>query len=138
MRVVLDTNVLMSAIFFGGVPGRILEAWRNGQVELVLSPGILEEYLRVEEELRRRLGELEVVPLISLIAARAEWVADEDLEPPVCRDPADDKFLACARAGSALAIVSGDDDLRSLREWEGVPVLSPREFVDRHLSGPDT
>lgn len=137
MRIVLDTNVLMSAIFFGGVPGRILDAWKNSSVSLVLSPDIFEEYLRVGEELRRKHGELELVPLLSLIAARSELVDAEELDPPVCPDPDDDKFLACARAGRARAIVSGDDDLRSLGEWEGIPILSPREFVDTYLTSQD-
>lgn len=137
MRVVLDTNVLMSAIFVGGMPGRILDAWKNGSVSLVLSPDIFEEYLRVGEELRRKHGELELVPLLSLIAARSELVDAEDLDPPVCRDPDDDKFLSCARVGRARALVSGDDDLRSLGEWEGIPILSPRDFVELHLSSPE-
>lgn len=138
MRIVVDTNVLMSAIFFGGVPGKILDAWKNGDVSFVLSPGIFEEYLRVDEELRRQHGNLESSPVLSLIAARSELVDAADLEQPVCRDPDDDKFLGCARAGRARAIVSGDDDLRSLGEWEGIPILSPREFVDMHLSSQDT
>jgi uncharacterized protein len=51
VRVVVDTNVVMSGIFFGGVPGRLLEAWTVGRVELVLSPAILHEYRRVGAEL---------------------------------------------------------------------------------------
>ena len=47
MRIVLDTNVFVSAAFFGGVPGRILEAWRDGRLQLVLSAAILDEYQRV-------------------------------------------------------------------------------------------
>ena len=51
MRVVVDTNVLISGVFFGGVPSRILEAWRDEKFELVVSPGIVEEYRRVGEKL---------------------------------------------------------------------------------------
>jgi putative PIN family toxin of toxin-antitoxin system len=47
VRVVLDTNVLVSGVFFGGLPGRILEAWRDGKLTLIVSPAILDEYLRV-------------------------------------------------------------------------------------------
>lgn len=133
MRIVVDTNVLMSAIFFGGVPGRILEAWKAGDVGFILSPAILDEYLDVGEELRRRHEKLEVLSLVCLIAARSELVADTELERPVSRDPVDDKFLACARAGGVRAIVSGDADVRSVREWEAIPILSPRQFVEAHL-----
>ncbi len=51
MRIVLDTNVFVSAVFFGGVPGRILEAWRDGRLQLVLSAAILDEYQRVGQAL---------------------------------------------------------------------------------------
>lgn len=134
MRVVLDTNVVMSAIFFGGVPGLILDAWKRGEVTVVLSSNIFEEYLRVGEELARQHGELEVTPVLSLLAAGSEIVEAPGLEEPISRDPEDDKFLACARAGQLQIVVSGDDDLRSLGEWEGISILSPRQFVDAHLS----
>lgn len=125
----------MSAIFFGGVPGKILDAWKRGDVTLILSAAVFEEYLRVGEELERERGELEVTPLLSLIAGRSEIVEAAELETSVSRDPDDDKFLACARAGQAEIVVSGDGDLRSLREWEGIAILSPREFVESHLTG---
>jgi putative PIN family toxin of toxin-antitoxin system len=54
MKVVLDTNVLISGVFFAGLPSRILEAWRDGRVNLVISPAILEEYRRVGEKLAAR------------------------------------------------------------------------------------
>lgn len=57
MRCVLDTNVLMSGIFFGGIPGRVLEAWTLGRIELILSPEILAEYRTVGAELSRRYPE---------------------------------------------------------------------------------
>lgn len=59
MRVILDTNVLLSGVFFGGVPGRILAAWAAGQLELVLSPAILTEYRRVGADLARRYPDRE-------------------------------------------------------------------------------
>lgn len=95
---------------------------------------VFEEYLRVGEELARQHGELEGTPVLSLLAAGSEIVEAPGLEEPVSRDPEDDKFLACARAGQLQIVVSGDDDLRSLGEWEGISILSPRQFVDAHLS----
>lgn len=134
MRVVLDTNVVMWAIFFGGVPELILDAWKRGEVTVVLSSTIFEEYLRVGEELARQHGELEITPVLSLLAAGSEIVEAPGREEPVSRDPEDDKFLACARAVQLQIVVSRDDDLRSLGEWEGISILSPRQFVDAHLS----
>lgn len=133
MKIVLDTNVLMSAVFFGGVPGRILEAFRTGSVELVYSREILDEYARVGETLSERFGDLNLGPILAAIAAAGTLVDARPLPEPVSRDPDDDKFLACAEAAGATVIVSGDHDLLDLGEWGQTPILSPREFVDRHL-----
>lgn len=133
MKIVLDTNVLMSAVFFGGVPGRILEAFRTGSVELVYSREVLDEYARVGERLSERFGDLNLGSILAAIAAAGTLVDARPLPERVSRDPDDDKFLACAGAAGAAFIVSGDHDLLDLGEWDETPILSPREFVDRHL-----
>ena len=137
MRVVLDTNVLLSAILFAGTPGRILEAWRTGKVELVLAPDIADEYVRVAERLEERYDDVEVQPIIALVIQNATLVSATRLPGPVCDDPDDDKFLACARASGTDIIVSGDKKLRATSGYEGIQVLTPREFIDRFLSGSD-
>ena len=133
MRVVIDSNVLMSGIFFGGVPGQIVEAWRNGRVSLVLSPSIFDEYSRVSEELEARYGNLGLSSILTVLIGNAEVIDAPDLNPGVARDPDDDKFLACALAAGVSVIVSGDLDLRSLGTWREIRILSPREYVDEHL-----
>ena len=102
MKVVIDTNVLMSGIFFGGTPGRIVDALKLGQITLTASPSIVEECRRVGEDLESTYGELGAQSLVTFLAARAEIVDAPDLAEPVSRDPDDDKFLACALAASAL------------------------------------
>lgn len=134
MRVVLDTNVFVSGVFFGGPPHRILDGWRSGRIQLVLSPEMLEEYRRVGEELRGKHGEVDLSPLLLLLAAHAEVIDPPPLPDPVCRDPDDDKFLACALAGNVPVIASGDKDLLAVDGHEGIRILSPRQFVDRHLA----
>jgi putative PIN family toxin of toxin-antitoxin system len=135
MRVVVDTNVLMSGIFFAGVPGRILDAWAGGRLELVLSPEILEEYRRVGADLALRYPEraAALVPVLTLIAMNATLVDAPPLTAPVSADRDDDKFLAAAVAADASIVVSGDQDLRDVDEWRGIKVLTPRGFVERHL-----
>ena len=73
MRIIVDTNVVMSGVFFGGVPGRILDAWAGGRLELVLSPDILQEYRRVGAELAARYPERSgaLAPALTLIAMNA-------------------------------------------------------------------
>ena len=136
MRVVLDTNVLVSGIFFGGVPGQILSAWVAGELLLVLSPAILDEYRRVGRELgiRHREVTTSFEAILSLITMNAMIVDAAPLDEPVSDDPADDMFLAAALASHASIVVSGDRDLLRVSGWQGIVVLTPRRFHDRFLS----
>ena len=134
MRIVLDTNVLVSAAFFGGLPGRILEAWRNGHLQLVMSADILQEYQRVGQILADEYSGTDLTPFLALVAVRGELVNAPALSEPVSADPDDDKFLACAMAAGVSVIVSGDKDLLDKSGWRDIRVLRPREFADDFLS----
>lgn len=79
MRLILDTNVLVSGIFFGGPPGRILDAWASGAVELVLSPAILEEYRRVGAALANRHPGWPALDRLAAVARRDYHVITEAL-----------------------------------------------------------
>jgi putative PIN family toxin of toxin-antitoxin system len=137
VRVVLDTNVVMSGLFFGGVPGRILQAWQADRLGLVISPSILEEYRRVGAVLARRHPGVDFEPFAALLMLRSELVdAPAHLRSSVSVDPDDDKFLACAAAARAGVIVSGDSHLLNVSGWTGVEVLRPRTFVERYLVDP--
>ena len=134
MKIVLDTNVVISGLFFGGYPGKILSAWHNRQLTLVLSASILAEYREVGAELNARYGELDFEAFAALLVMHAEVVdAPAALAEGVCSDPDDDKFLACAAAAGARVIVSGDRDLLEVSGWHGIEVLKPRAFVERYL-----
>ncbi len=135
MRVILDTNVVMSGVFFGGIPGRLLSAWAAKRFTLVLSPDIFDEYRRVGRELTRRYPGLEgsLEPVLALISTNAIIVNVEPLERQVSVDADDDKFLACAAASRTGAIVSGDKHLLRVSGWRGIEVQTPRQFYERHL-----
>ncbi len=134
MRIVLDTNVFVSGVFFGGVPGRILEAWRDGRVQLVFSAAILVEYQRVGQALSTQYRGVDLEPFLALLTIEAEVVEALALASPVSADPDDDKFLACASSAGVGVIVSGDKDLLDHDGWQSVRVLRPRQFVDEFLS----
>jgi putative PIN family toxin of toxin-antitoxin system len=135
VKIVLDTNVMISGVFFGGVPGRILSAWSAGKVSIVLSASILAEYREVGAELTDKYGGTGFEPFAALLVMRSEVVdAPEHLPEPVCADSADDKFLACALAAGARVIVSGDKHLLRVTGWNGVAVLRPRDFLEAHIS----
>ena len=133
MKVVLDTNVLISGIYFGGIPGKILEAWGARRFQLLVSTEILQEYLNVAERLADRYAGVEYESILGLIIQNAELVQPSKLPEPVSTDPDDDKFLACALAGESTTIVSGDSDLINVSGYCGIEVLTPKAFVSECL-----
>ena len=133
MKIVLDTNVFVSSVFFGGPPHKILEAWRDGKIQLLLSPAILEEYQRVLRELAVRFPEIKVEALIDFIIVHSEIILPPSLPPVIQADPSDDKFLECAVAGEATCIVTGDKHLLKLLTFRRIPILKPRQFVEDYL-----
>ena len=134
MRVVLDTNVFVSGVFFNGPPYEILKAWRDGKIQLVMSADIFEEYQRVGEELAAQFPGVELGPILALVVVRAAFSAAPSLPEPVCDDPDDDKFIACALAGGCELIISGDNALVRTSGYQGISVLRPRQFIERYLA----
>lgn len=133
MRVVLDTNVLISGIFFRGPPARILQAWRDHKIKLAISPEILNEYLRVADILSQQYRGIDIEPILALITQNATMIAATQLTESVCDDPDDDKFLACALASKAKVMVSGDKALQRVSGYRGIQVLSPTTFFAQFL-----
>ena len=133
MKVVLDTNVLISGIFFGGLPGRILNAWRSRKFQIAVSVEVLEEYIEVAERLTARYADIEYKGILGLIVENADLIQASALTEPVCDDPDDDKFLACAVAAHAEIIVSGDRALLKASGYQGIQVMTPKDFVSQYV-----
>lgn len=133
MKVLLDTNVFISGVFFGGPPRKILEAWRDDKIQLLLSAVILEEYQRVLSDLAVTFPGIEVEALLEFLILHSEIVIPTPLQPVIQADPSDNKFLECAVAGKATCIISGDKHLLKLHEFNGGPILKPREFWETSL-----
>ena len=133
MRVILDTNVFISGIFFSGPPSHILKAWANQSLQIVLSQQILNEYQRVSEELSFKFQKIDILPIIELVTIHGQFIDTQGFDISVCEDPEDDKFLECAVAGKCITIVSGDKHLLKLSGYKGITVLSPRDFADKYL-----
>ena len=127
---VLDTNVLVSGIFFGGIPGAILDAWADGRFELVLSPSIFDEYSRTCDRLGAGRPGLEHRAVLATLVGHGTLVADAPIVEPITVDPDDDKFMVCAQRSGAV-VVSGDTHLHDASGWQGVEVLTPRSFLER-------
>ena len=134
MKVVLDTNVLISGLMFpGGTPGRIVAAWLEGRFEVALSLDQLAEIGRVLEypKIRRKLGwdDDSIELFIKQLYIRAEVVELGMITVAVPRDPGDAPILATLAAANADVLVTGDGDLLALRERYAIE--TPAEFVRR-------
>lgn len=134
LKVVMDTNVFVSGVFFSGPPYQILKAWQSGEFELVVSPEILDEYRRVGEILAEERPSIDLSPILTFVVEHAKVYKPVRLKEPVCEDPDDDKFFACALASESKIIISGDKHLLKVSGYEGIEVLKPREFVGRYLA----
>ena len=133
MKVIVDTNVFISGVFFSGPPHQILNAWRDGKIQMAISQEILKEYWRVGEEIAEQFPSIDLKPILDLVTIEAELYQTQDLPTSVCSDPDDDKFLACAIASGSRIIVSGDKHLLTVSGYQGIESLKPHEFIKRYL-----
>lgn len=134
IRAVLDTNVLLSALLFGGRLEGLHRAWRAGRLRLVLSRETAEELLRVMAYPKFRLTSAEITYLFDtelLPFADVVTIPASKSRQRWSRDPEDDKFIRCAQAGKCARLVTGDNDLLSLKRVGKVSILSPAEFLGR-------
>jgi len=138
LRVVLDANVYVSALIRPqGPPGQVIMRFLENSSEIVLSPAIVEEtirafaYPKVRKYIRAGVDpELWFEDVILL----AQFIAGDYEVKGVCVDADDDKYLAAAAEGSAALIVTGDPDLLTVKEFQGIRIVTPRVFLDL-LSG---
>lgn len=132
IRVVLDTNVLVSGLAYPtSIPGRILGAWRNGGLDLVLSRYIVDEMTRVLPRLRRiLLNAGEVRDLADTFMLKADIVEPSTEGDASLCDEADQLVLGTLRAARADYLITGDKDLLALAGR--YPIITPAAFWERH------
>ena len=141
MRVVLDANQFISAVLVPvGHPAQILDAWRQNQLEILVSPAILAETRRVllYPRLQRRHGwdEAQVDAFLEgLLSSAILTSGDTDIRD-VVDDPTDNKYLACALEGHADYIITGDQHLLRLDPWRGIRIVPPAVLLDTVLKQP--
>ena len=129
MRIVVDTNVLASALFFGGRPGELLRLILARSVSAVATQEILDEYQDtidyLLEKYKGRELHFSAVPIYS-----AMEITPAKTRVAVCRDPDDDKFISCAIDGQCYYVVSGDKDLLTLKKYRHVKIVTVSEFLE--------
>ena len=132
MKIVIDTNVLISGVFFGGFPRKILSAVVSQKITACATAEIINESEEiVQEMINRKQGHINRAILSPLIQAM------EIIEPVthigICRDPDDNKFLECAKDSHALYIVSGDKDLLVIEQFGNIQIVTAKDFYEIYL-----
>jgi len=132
MRVVLDTNILMSGLMLpDSIPGRILQAWRNAHFDLVLSEPMLKEITRVLNypKIQKRLqwDQHQIEQYVLLLRFKTDIVSLEGVDAHVPTDPNDNMVLATLLASQADYLISGDSDLLNLSDKHAI--MTPAEFA---------
>lgn len=129
MKVVLDTNVFISGIFWKGVPNKIILAWRQGKFTLVTSLEAIKELIKVLKDFKIGLPDELIKGWVDLIVENSELVMIEKKLKVIKEDPDDDVFIETALVGNAKFIVSQDKHLLKLKEFEKIKIITPSEFL---------
>src|SRR3989338_788623 len=127
-RVVLDTNVVISGMIFGGLPGLVLDLVLDGVIRMAISPALEQELSRVlmskfPKSIERVHAILVILKEVTILVVPGERIAS------VLRDPDDPEVLACALSAHAEAIITGDKDLLELKTFRTIPILTPQAFL---------
>ncbi len=140
MRVVLDANIYISSLISRkGNPAKIIRWWLEGEYDVLVSQQIIDEILRVagyarilkkHSAVREKSQEF-----AALVSEQAEWVEQRGKLDVVTVDESDNRYIECALAGNAKYIISGDEHLLDLREYEGITILAPAAFAALYRAG---
>ncbi len=128
-RIVLDTNVVISAILFGGTPATIIKKIIRGEVQGFTSLFILDEILDVLQRPKFGLTPKQAFSIVEDYQDLCELVGPTIQVQAVPDDPDDNRILECAQESSAQYIITGDNHLLKIRKWEDIPILSASEFL---------
>ena len=136
MNIVLDTNTVISGLFWKGAPRQVIDLARSGTFTLFTSPDLLSELAdvlgRKKFSARLALAETSVEELVFGYASLAKTVRPNKINSVIKADPDDDKVLACAKAAIAEIIISGDSHVLDLKEYEGIQILTVNQLLERY------
>jgi putative PIN family toxin of toxin-antitoxin system len=134
MRVVLDTNTVISAVFWGGFPGRIVELAKTNAISICTSRPLLDELMDVlsRKKFLARFNLIASTPskVLADYAALAEVVSVPNVPSVVADDPDDDEVIACAVTAKANYIISGDRHLLKIGNYDDIFIVNANQFID--------
>ncbi len=134
MRVVLDVNVWISALLWGGVPAQLLHLAKSQEITIFVSEDLLEELevtlnrVKFTRQLQKR--GYSVNELIEVTRGFSEQCSNMSINVPQLRDPKDNKIIAAALSADAEVLISGDLDLLTLQEFSGIRIVTPTDFIN--------
>ena len=133
MRIIIDTNIVISGAFFNGLPKTILKSVADEKFDVFISDEILKEYHKsVNEMLEKDKYHLNFALFEAFM--KSIKMIESKSNVKICRDPDDDKFINCAIDAKAIYIVSGDKDLLTIGQYEDIEIVTAKEFYDKYLA----
>jgi putative PIN family toxin of toxin-antitoxin system len=133
VKLVLDTNIFISAFFWGGNPRKILERINDDIDSLYIANEILDEIAQVLTRPKFNVDKTNIVRLINAIKEMSLCIAIEGVVKGVCRDSKDDMILECGWRCNADYIITGDNDLLSLKNFRGIEIITVNQYVNLFL-----
>ena len=130
MNVVIDTNVLISGIFWSGTPRKFLSLVFRQDLKPFATIEMMAEYCRIIDKIANKHPDIAARWKSQI--AKAMTIIEKNETINICRDPKDNMFLECAVAANAYYLVSGDSDLLVLEKVKDIPIITVNQFFDAH------
>ena len=132
MRILIDTNILISGLFFHGLPNQLLQEIDFEKFQVCVNEEIFSEYIaQIDKKVLKPKYHLDRELRKKFFRSLQSFEMESDLK--ICRDPKDDKFINCAIDAKAIYIVSGDNDLLTIKNFAGIEIVTAREFYEKYL-----
>ncbi|MEK6932890.1 MAG: putative toxin-antitoxin system toxin component, PIN family [Nanoarchaeota archaeon] len=129
MKVVLDTNIFISGIFWKGNPNKIINLWKEDSLILFTSKEIIDEFIEVMEDFKIKMPPSIINEWVDLIIKKSILVQPKEKFNLIKDDPSDNKFLECAYKGKVNYIISKDKHLLKLKQFKNIKIVTPEEFL---------
>ena len=132
MRILIDTNILISGLFFHGLPKKLLSEMDFEKFNICVNEEIVSEYIeKVDKKFSNAKYVIDKELREKFFSSLQSFEMKSDLK--ICRDPKDDKFINCAIDAKAIYIVSGDSDLLTIKNFAGIEIVTAREFYEKYF-----
>ena len=130
MKIVIDSNIFISSFFWGGNPRDIFERVINGLDELFITEEILKEIKSVMNNSKFNVNTDEIEDYVKIIERYSKKIESKNVPKDISRDKDDDKILQCGVDGDVDFIITGDNDLLILKEYEKIKIMKPKKYLE--------